>query len=267
MRNIRLFVEFASVVMPGAVLLLILTLLFAPRDWLLGGFANSGLGITTGLVFAFAAGHLLQGFGQVAIEPLWPRARLRTAAEWAVRRFAGRERERYLTREQIEQLELQYPIKLGVAFPAADAADNSTLESAVAHAEAYLYAAKVSERLDDMLADYKLHKGLFIAFTLISVSLVIAALGLVPANSDSWTLPALAGSLIATGCSFARMDYHSRKHAQTLFLQFLATIQSSREGGGKGEGGGGGGLPIGGMGRGAGGGVRGQVPPPDDDGV
>jgi len=51
----------------------------------------------------------------------------------------------------------------------------------------------------------------------------------------------LAGSLIAGGFSFVRMDYHSRKYAQTLFLEFLATIQSGREGGAKGEGGGGGG--------------------------
>lgn len=84
MRNIRLFVEFASVVMPGAVLLLILNLLFAPRDWLTSDFAISGLGISTGLVFSFAAGHLLQGFEQLAIEPLWTRVQLRPSG-----RFAG----------------------------------------------------------------------------------------------------------------------------------------------------------------------------------
>ena len=267
MRNIRIFAEFASVVMPGAVLLLILILLFAPPDWLTSDFASSGLGITTGLVFSFAAGHLLQGFGQLVIEPIWNRVQLRAAAEWAICRFSGRERERYLTREQIEQLELQYPFKLGIPFPGADSLDAATLESTVAHAEAYLYSAKVAERLDDLIADYKLNKGLFIAFLLVSVSLSTSALGWIPANTGSWTLPVLGGSVIAGVCSFVRMDYHSRKYAQSLFLQFLATMPSGREGGagGKGEGGGGG-LPIG-MGRGAATGVRGQAAPPDDDAV
>ena len=78
MRNIRIFVEFASVVMPGAVLLLIRILLFGPPNWLASDFASSGLGITTGVVFSFAAGHLLQGFGQLVIEPLWNRVQMRT---------------------------------------------------------------------------------------------------------------------------------------------------------------------------------------------
>ncbi|MBC7928060.1 MAG: hypothetical protein H7039_20645 [Bryobacteraceae bacterium] len=267
MRNIRLFVEFASVVMPGAVLLMILTLLFAPPGWLVSDFANSGLGITAGIVFSFAAGHLLQGFGQLIIEPVWTRVQLRATSEWAVSRFAGRERQRYLTAEQIEQLELQYPFKLGIPFPAAGSLDAATLESIVAHAEAYLYSAKVAERLDDLIADYKLNRGLFIAFLLVSISLTGTAMGWLSANTGSWTTTILAGSVIAGVCSFVRMDYHSRKYAQTLFLQFLATAPSGRESGGgaKGEGGGGG-MPLS-MGRGAGGGARGQASQPDEDAV
>jgi hypothetical protein len=161
---------------------------------------------------------------------------------------------------------LQYPFKLGIPFPAAHSLDAATLESTVAHAEAYLYSAKVSERLDDLIADYKLNKGLFIAFLLVSVSLSASALGWLPANTGRWTLLVLTGSAIAGVCSFVRMDYHSRKYAQTLFLQFLATMPSGREGGGgKGEGGGGG-VPLG-LGRGAAGGARGHAVPPDDDGV
>lgn len=161
---------------------------------------------------------------------------------------------------------MQYPFKLGIPFPGAATLDNATLESTVAHAEAYLYSAKVSERLDDLITDYKLDKGLFLAFMLVPVSLMIATLGWVSVNTGRWTLPILAGSVIASVCSFVRMDYHSRKYAQTLFLQFLATMPSGREGGGgKGEGGGGG-LPMG-MGRGAAGGARGQAAPPDDDAV
>jgi hypothetical protein len=266
MRNIRLFVEFASVVMPGAVLLLILTVLFAPPGWLLGDFPSSGLGITTGLVFSFAAGHLLQGFGQMVIEPIWKRVQLRAPAEWAICRFSGRERERYLTRGQIEQLELQYPFKLGIPFPDASSLDAATLESTVAHAEAYLYSAKITERLDDLIADYKLNKGLFIAFLLVSLALTASALGWLSANTGNWTLPILGCSVVAGVCSFVRMDYHSRKYAQSLFLQFLTTMPSGGEGGGRGEGGtgGGGGMPIG-MGRGVAGGARQGTLPPDDD--
>ncbi|WP_155121282.1 hypothetical protein [Bryobacter aggregatus] len=259
MRNIRLFVEFASVVMPGAVLLLIALLLFAPKEWMASDFASSGLGITTGLVFSFAIGHLLQGFGQFFIEPLWPRVQIRTVAEWAMRRFAGREKDRYLTPEQIEQLEQQYPFKLGIPFPDAKSLDAATLESSVAHAEAYLAAAKGNERLDDLSADYKLNKGLFMAFLLISISLAASLLGLIPVNTGSWTLGIFATCVIAGLCSFVRMDYHSRKYAQTLFLQFLATVPAGREGSGKGEGGGGG-MPMG-----FGAGTRGRLPHHDDD--
>lgn len=263
MRNIRLFVEFASVVMPGAVLLLILILLFAPPSWLASDFASSGLGITAGIVFSFAAGHLLQGFGQMAIEPLWRRVDMRTPAEWAMQRFAGHERQRFLTPEQIEQLELQYPVKLGIPFPKAGPVDENTLESILGHAEAYLYSAKVTERLDDLIADYKLNKGLFLAFLIISVSLILAAFGIVRVNTAQWTWPALGVSAIAGVCSFVRMEFHSQKYAQTLFLQFLSTLPASGREGGKGEGGGGAGFPIG-MGRGVGA-ARGHVPPPDDE--
>jgi hypothetical protein len=189
---------------------------------------------------------------------------LRSAAEWAIHRFTGREKERYLTPAQIEQLELQFPFKLGIPFPGPDSLDAATLESAVAHAEAYLYAAKVSERLDDLIADYKLNKGLFIAFLLVSVCLALALLGWIPANTGRWTLPILAATSIAGVCSFVRMDYHSRKYAQALFLQFLATT-SGREGGkADAGGGGGGGMPMG-MGRGAS--ARAHAAPQDDDAV
>lgn len=267
MRNIRLFVEFASVVMPGAVLLLTLSLLFAPRDWLLNGFPSSALGLVAGIVFSFAAGHLLQGFSQLAIESIFNRVQLRSSAEWAICRFAGRESQRYLTVEQLEQLELQYPSKLGIPFPAASSLDSNTLESAVAHAEAYLYAAKVSERLDDLNADYKLNKGLLTAFVLIAVCLALSLPGWFPINAGSWSLVALPGSIVAAFCFFVRMDYHSRKYAQALFLQFLATNPSGRETTGGGKDGGGGGVGAG-LPRGTGGTPRGQTPPQqDEDGV
>lgn len=272
MRNIRIFVEFASVVMPGAVLLLIMAALFVPWEWLNSGFLNSALGIAAGLAFSFATGHLLQGFAQLAVERVWARVQLRRQAEWAFLRFAGHESDRYLTTEQIEQLELQYPAKLGIPFPnASDSSDRALLESAISHAEAFLYTAKVSERLDDLAADYKLNKGLFIAFLLIFVSLTPSTFGWISTNADAWVWLALAASLIFALCSFVRMEYHSRKYAQSVYLQFLTT-PSNRDnaGGGKGDGGGGagaGGFPAGGLGRGAGASPRGQAPPPDDDAV
>lgn len=228
MRNIRILVEFASVVMPGAVLLLILTYTFAPyllRD----SFVGTGLGIVAGLVCSFALGHLLQGISQAAVEPYFAKVRLRTAADQAFGRFA--QGERYLTAEQIALLESQFPARLGIPFPAAsDGAD--TRDSAMAHMEAYLYSAKVNERLDDLIADYKLNKGLFL-------SLFVGGIGLLA--TLHW---AGAVFLLVSVAAFQRMEFHGRKFAQALFLQFLATAPSGREGGGKGEGGGGM-LPIG----------------------
>lgn len=258
MRNIRLFVEFASVVMPGAVLLLMLSLLFEPQDWLISGFPGSALGLVAGIVFSFAAGHLLQGFSQLVVERIWTKIQLRSTTEWAIARFAGREADRYLTADQLTQLEAQYPAKLGIPFPAAGAADPNTIESVVAHAEAYLYSAKVGERLDDLHADYKLNKGLFNAFLLVSACLILSLPGWLPVSAGAWALPALAASIFAAVCFLVRTRYHSRKYAQTLFLQFLATSSPVREGGGKGEGGAGGGAG-GGLPRGPGrGGQAGQ---------
>lgn len=167
MRNIRILVEFASVVMPGAVLLLILTYTFAPHlpD---DSFVGTGLGIVAGLVSSFALWHLLQAFSQAAVEPFVARVRLRTAADQAFTHFT--EGERYLTVEQIGLLESQFPARLGIPLPAAS--DGAAIrDSALAHMEAYLYSAKVNERLDDLTADYKLNKGLFL-------SLAIGGLGL-----------------------------------------------------------------------------------------
>jgi hypothetical protein len=260
MRNIRIFVEFASVVMPGAVLLLMMSLLFAPSEFLTSGFATSALGIAAGLAFAFAAGHVIQGFSQLALEPIWKRVQLRTAAEWAILRFEGHSSVRYLTDEQIDLLAQQYPLKLGITFPKPPVVDKAVLESAVSHAEAFLYSAKANEHLDDLSADYKLNKGLFTAFLLLSIAMALSMAGLLPSNADPPVL--LPGSLFAAACSFLRMDYHSRKYAQTLFLQFLTTASAAREGSGKGEGGGGGGFPMG-MGRGAG--PRGAAPAATQD--
>lgn len=230
MRNIRILVEFASVVMPGAVLLLILTYTFAPQ-LLHDSFVGTGLGIVAGLVSSFALGHLLQAFSQAAVEPFVARVRLRTAADQAFARFA--EGEKYLTVEQIGLLESQFPARLGIPFPAAG--DGSAVrDSAMAHMEAYLYSAKVNERLDDLTADYKLNKGLFL-------SLAIGGLGLL--GTGHWAPGAV--SLLASLAAFQRMELHGRKFAQALFLQFLATAPSGREGGGRGEGGGGGMMPVG----------------------
>lgn len=264
MRNIRLFVEFASVIMPGAVLLLVMILIFAPSEFLASGVLNSATGIMGGLAMSFATGHLLQGFAQLVIEPLSIRITGGWAADWAILRFVGRESRRYLTVEQLEQLELQYPAKLSIPFPKpADASNRAVLDAAISHAEAFLYSAKANEHLDDIIADYKLNKGLFTAFALVFLGLLFSLLGWVPANTGSWTWPAIAASFFAAVCSFVRMEYHSRKYAQSLFLQFLAT-PGIREGSGRGnDGGGGGGLPIGGLGRGAG--ARHQPVAQDDD--
>ncbi|RYE93623.1 MAG: hypothetical protein EOO75_03940, partial [Myxococcales bacterium] len=117
MRNIRLLVEFASIVMPGAVLLLLLLGLYAPWSWLHEGLPNSALGLTGGLALSFALGHLLQGVAQVALDPFAERGRLQGPAHWALVRFAGRASLRYLSDAQLALLEAQFPLKLGIAFP------------------------------------------------------------------------------------------------------------------------------------------------------
>jgi hypothetical protein len=77
--------------------------------------------------------------------------------------------------------------------------------------EAYLYSAKVNERLDDLTADYKLNKGLFL-------SLFIGGLGLLA----TWNWAPGALCLLESLAAFQRMDMHGRKFSQALFLQFLA---------------------------------------------
>ena len=334
MRNLRLLVEFASTVMPGAVLMLLLLGLHGRPEWWHAGLSSSAIALMAGLALSFAIGHLLQGVAQVLLEPFVERVRLQGAAHWALTRFATHASSRYLTDAQLALLEAQFPQKLGVDFPtpdpnrkptapAATAADttaatgdptttalvatapssltanpepppatssltatappatedaapttavvlpdHATMASLVAHVEAYLYAAKVSERLEDLVADHKLNKGLLVAFLLVALSLIAPVLGLehLPSSLPAW--PLLLATLVAAACAFVRMDYHGRKFAQSLFLLFLTAPAPSSGGGGgggggrggrgAGGGGGGGGLGLGGMGGGsrAGGGGR-----------
>ncbi len=249
MRNIRIFVEFASVVMPGGVLLLLLTLLIAPPGFLSQGPANSAIGIVAGLAMSFAAGHLLQGVAQVLVEPIWIRINRGWAVDWPIRRFAGHERGRYLSDEQVQQLEIQFPAKLGVSFPP-ETADRKSIESAVAHAEAFLYSMKANEHLDDIVADYKLTKGLFTAFLLVTFAIAASFTGLFRSNAGEWTTLLLLVSIVGAWCGFVRMEYHSMKYAQSVYLLLLTTPTGREGGGGRGNGGGGGGMPIGGFARG-----------------
>jgi uncharacterized membrane protein YgcG len=154
--------------------------------------------------------------------------------------------------------------------------DHLELATIVAHIEAYLYAAKVNERLEDLVAEHKLNKGLVVAFLLVALCLGASLLGLGHLPPELPPLPLLLASLVAAACAFVRLDHHGRKFAQSLYLLFLtAPAPGSRgEGGGGGAGrggqGGGGGLPLGGGGGGgrgapAGGAHRGPAADDDDE--
>jgi hypothetical protein len=265
MRNIRILVEFASVVMPGAVLLLALSALFAPRAWIEAGSYNSAGGIASAVAIAFALGHLLQGVAQMLVEPLWRWAQRGGPMAWAARRFAGAEgRHRFLTVPQLDQLVLQYPAKLGVAFPTPEeASDPSALDCAVAHAEAYLESAKLADALEDFQTDIKLNRGLLTAFLLVAIASLPAVRG------DLWLI--LPGAAIAAAATYSRLDQLHRKYIQSLLLLFLTTVPGGggggRGGGGEGAGGGGGGggagipfpMPGGRLGGGGGFGLGGSV--------
>lgn len=244
MRNIRILVEFASVVMPGAVLLLALSALFAPHSWIEEGSYNSAGGIAAAIAIAFALGHLLQGVAQSLVEPLWRRLQRGGPMAWAARRFDGAaDRRRFLTAAQLEQLIQQYPAKLGVAFPAPEeAGDAYILDCAVAHAEAYLESAKLADALADFHTDIKLNRGLLTAFLLVAIASLPAVRG------DLWLI--LPGAAIAASATYSRLDQLHRKYVQSLLLLFLTTAPGGggggRGGGAGGEGGqgGGGGLPL-----------------------
>lgn len=272
MRNIRILVEFASVVMPGAVLLLVLTVLFAPRSWIEAGSYNSAGGIAAAIAIAFALGHLLQGVAQMLVDPMWRKLQRGGPMAWAVRRFAGPDvHRRFLTDAQLEQLAQQFPAKLGVAFPAAsESADAAALDCAVAYAEAYLESAKIADALEDFQTDLKLNRGLLTAFLLVALAALSAVRG------DLWQI--LPAALLAAAATYSRVDQLHRKYIQSLLLLFLttATGAGARQGGsgeGSGSGGGGGGgipfpLPagrMGGGGFGAAAGARGVGALHDDD--
>ncbi|BDC49165.1 hypothetical protein F183_A14810 [Bryobacterales bacterium F-183] len=241
MRNIRILVEFASILMPGAVLLLALSALFAPRRWIEEGSYNSAGGIASAVAISFALGHLLQGVAQVLVEPAWRKLQRGGPMAWAARRFVGADqRRRFLTPAQIEQLALQYPAKLGVEFPGPEESDDPwVLDCAVAHAEAYLESAKIADALEDSQTDIKLNRGLLTAFVLVAVAAVSAVRG------DLWLI--LPGAVLAAAATYSRLDQLHRKHIQALLLLFLTTAPGGAggRGGAGGEGGvGGGGVAL-----------------------
>ncbi len=256
MRNVRILVEFASVVMPGAILLLALTYFFAPTEWIEAGSYNTAGGIAAAIAISFAAGHLLQGLAQIVVEPIWRRWQRGGPAAWAVERFAGREADRFLTSPQLDQLELQFPLKLAVPFPApAEAQQRTLLAATISHLEAYLQTAKVTESLDDLLTDLQFNRGLIAALLLIAGSAAI--------SQHYWF--ALA-SLASATAAMLRIDFLYRKYIQSLFLLLLTTSIVRDGGGGKGGNGGGGGggaLPLP-MAR-LGGGRAGAGHSPDDE--
>lgn len=239
MRNIRLLVEFAAIIIPGAVLLMGVTALFASSAWIEAGSYNSAGGIAAAIAISFALGHLLQGLAQTLVEPAWRRLHGGGPAAWAVYRFRGHENRRYLTPEQLEQVEQQFPLKLAVPFPRVEqAADRLTLDCMVAHLEAYVETAKAAEGVEDYQTDLRFSRGCFAAFLLLCLAIPFAR------HEGLWL--EMAGMGVAALAAFVRMDRVDRKYMQSLFLVFL-TAPSSREGGGRGAGAGGGmggGMPL-----------------------
>jgi hypothetical protein len=239
MRNIRILVEFASVVMPGAVLLLALSALFAPRAWIDAGSYNTAGGIAAAIALAFALGHLLQGLAQLAVDPVWRTLQRGGPMAWAARRFADPDSgRRFLTAAQLEQLAQQYPAKLAIPFPGPeDSGDRFALDCAVAHAEAYLESAKIADALEDYQTDLKLNRGLFTAFVIVAFAAIPSVRG------DFWVI--LPAALAAASATYTRIDQLHRKYLQSLLLLFLTTAPGSAGArGGGGEGGGGAGVPM-----------------------
>ena len=217
MRNLD-FYEFAGIVVPGAVTLFLLWLLF-PWIWptALGKDSLSAGGFGVFVVVGYGAGHLVQGLGNLLESAYW-RLQRGMPTDWL-----RRSTQNLISDEQVGRLQQQMHVLFGYQFDKG-ISDLTKREwsSITRQIYATVQGAGRAQRIDIFNGNYGMLRGL-------ATSLLISLVALPASHIKSWPLAlAMAGALTL---SVIRMHRFGTHYARELFIQFLILPSSAPNGG------------------------------------
>lgn len=200
------FYEFTGVLLPGAIVMAALVLLFP--GWglptLVKDVSVGGLGIF--MVLAYAVGHLVQAVGNV-IEAAWWKCWGGMPTNWLRAKPA-----RLLATQQISLLEERLRKQPGLA--SFDIASSSANDWHAITRQIYAAVAGAGRagRVDTFNGNYGLNRGLAAG--------LLAALALLPTQAAvDWRVVVCV--LVGAGLALYRMHRFARHYARELFVQFL----------------------------------------------
>lgn len=200
------FYEFTGILLPGAIVLTALVLLFP--GWglptLIKDISVGGLGVF--VVLAYAAGHVVQAVGNL-IEAVWWKAWGGLPSDWLRTKPS-----RLLAAQQILALEKRLRERQGLDGFDISSAAATDWYAITRQIYADVASAGRSVRIDTFNGNYGLNRGLAAGL------LVVLALLPVPAPAD-WRVAICI--LIAEGLALYRMHRFARHYARELFVQFL----------------------------------------------
>jgi len=200
------FYEFTGILLPGAIVLAALVLLFP--GWglptLIKDISVGGLGVF--VVLAYAVGHIVQAVGNL-VEAVWWKAWGGLPSDWLRTKPS-----RLLAAQQISALGNRLRERQGLEGFDITSAAATDWYAITRQIYADVASAGRSGRIDTFNGNYGLNRGLAAGL------LVVLALLPVPAPAD-WRVAICI--LIAEGLALYRMHRFARHYARELFVQFL----------------------------------------------
>lgn len=200
------FYEFAGILLPGAIVMVALVLLFP--GWglpvLIKDISFGGLGIF--IVLAYAAGHLVQAVGNL-IEVVWWKCWGGMPTNWLLIKPA-----RLLAEHQISLLQEQLRKQLGLASFDIASSSRNDWHAITRQIYAAVAGAGRAGRVDTFNGNYGLNRGLAAG--------LLVVLALLPTQTSmDWRLVVCV--LVGAALALYRMHRFAHHYARELFVQFL----------------------------------------------
>lgn len=204
------FYEFAGILVPGAIVLAAIAVLFADArvfDFFKGaGFGGLGLFV----IFAYVAGHIIQAFGNW-FEKGWWFLWGGMPTDWVLVKP-----ERLLAHAQTVSLEKAVREYLNQGDFRFENYGKRAWGKVTRQIYAAVCQAGCSGRVDVFNGNYGLYRGLFVAFFFVDI---FSALFTWPSGREFWMLIVTAVALPLL--VLYRMHRFARHYARELFVQFL----------------------------------------------
>lgn len=200
------FYEFTGILLPGAIVMAAMVLLFP--GWglptLVKDVSVGGLGIF--IVLAYAVGHLVQAVGNL-IEAVWWKCWGGMPTNWLRTKPA-----RLLAEQQISLLQERLRKQPGLASFEIASSSLSDWHAITRQIYAAVAGAGRASRVDTFNGNYGLNRGLAAG--------LLAVLAFLPTQTTmDWRLVVCV--LVGAGLALYRMHRFSRHYARELFVQFL----------------------------------------------